>query len=132
MLVFDEQTGELTEEKVLSTPEDPSEGVISGIERVCEKIGISFTDLHLLYQGTTVVTNMILTNSGARVGLLTTRGHEQMLHLARAWTPGPLYGWMQLDKPEPSANPTDTRGGNERMGADGKVIRTVDEDEVRS
>lgn len=132
MLVFDEQTGELTEEKVLSTPEDPSEGVISGIERVCEKIGISFTDLHLLYQGTTVVTNMILTNSGARVGLLTTRGHEQMLHLARAWTPGPLYGWMQLDKPEPSANLTDTRGGNERMGADGKVIRTVDEDEVRS
>jgi len=127
VLVFDEQTGE----KVLSTPEDPSEGVISGIERVCEKVGISFTDLKLLFHGTTVVTNMILTNTGARVGLLTTRGHEQILHLARAWTPGPLYGWMQLDKPEPSANLTDTRGVNERMGADGKVIRTVDEDEVR-
>jgi N-methylhydantoinase B len=27
------------------------------------------------------------------VGLLTTRGHEQVLHLARSWTPGPLYGW---------------------------------------
>ncbi len=131
VLVFDEQMGELTEEKVLSTPEDPSEGVISGIERVCEKVGISFTDLHLLFHGTTVVTNMILTNTGARVGLLTTRGHGQILHLARAWTPGPLYGWMQLDKPEPSANLTDTRGVNERMGAGGKVIRTVDEDEVR-
>jgi N-methylhydantoinase A len=40
--------GELTEEKVLSTPEDPSKGVVTGIETVCEKVGISFPDLHLL------------------------------------------------------------------------------------
>ena len=94
VLLFDEQTGELTDTKVLSTTEDPSEGVVTGIERVCDKVGISFADLRLLFHGTTVVTNMILTNTGARVGLLTTRGHEQILHLARAWTPGPLYGWL--------------------------------------
>ncbi len=73
---------------MLSTTEDPSEGVVTGIERVCEKVGISFGDLGLLFHGTTVVTNMILTNTGARVGLFTTRGHEQALHLARSWTPG--------------------------------------------
>jgi N-methylhydantoinase A/oxoprolinase/acetone carboxylase beta subunit len=67
VLVFDEETGELTEGKVLSTPEDPSRGVVEGIEAVCEKVGISFTDLHLLFHGTTVVTNMILTNTGSRV-----------------------------------------------------------------
>jgi N-methylhydantoinase A len=61
VLVFDEQTGELTDTKVLSTTEDPSEGVVTGIERVCEKVGISFADLRLLFHGTTVVTNMILT-----------------------------------------------------------------------
>ena len=132
VLVFDEETGELTEGKVLSTPEDPSRGVVEGIETVCEKVGISFPDLHLLFHGTTVVTNMILTNTGSRVGLLTTKGHEQILHLARAWTPGPLYGWMALVKPDPPADPTDTVGISERIGADGGVIEELDEEEVRT
>jgi N-methylhydantoinase A len=132
VLVFDEETGGLTEGKVLSTPEDPSKGVVEGIEAVCEKVGISFPDLHLFFHGTTVVTNMILTNTGSRVGLLTTKGHEQILHLARAWTPGPLYGWMALEKPDPPADPTDTVGISERITASGEVLEELDEDEVRS
>jgi N-methylhydantoinase A len=131
VLVFDEDTGGLTEGKVLSTPEDPSRGVVEGIEAVCEKVGISFPDLHLFFHGTTVVTNMILTNTGSRVGLLTTRGHEQILHLARAWTPGPLYGWMALQKPDPPADPTDTVGISERITASGDVLEALNEDEVR-
>jgi len=131
VLVFDEDTGGLTEGKVLSTPEDPSKGVVEGIEAVCEKVGISFPDLHLFFHGTTVVTNMILTNTGSRVGLLTTRGHEQILHLARAWTPGPLYGWMALQKPDPPADPTDTVGIAERITASGEVLEALDEDQVR-
>jgi len=131
VLIFDEETGELTEGKVLSTPDDPSKGVVTGIESVCEKVGIGFTDLKLLFHGTTVVTNMILTNTGSRVGLLTTRGHEQILHLARAWTPGPLYGWMALQKPDPPADLTDTIGISERIGADGSVLSELDEDGVR-
>jgi N-methylhydantoinase A len=66
VIVFDEQAGELTEGKVLSTPDDPSRGVVTGVENVCEKMGISFTELNLFFHGTTVVTNMILTNTGAR------------------------------------------------------------------
>ena len=131
VLVFDEQSGELTEGKVLSTPDDPSQGVVTGIEETCEKVGISFEDLNLLFHGTTVVTNMILTNTGSRVGLLTTKGHEQILHLARAWTPGPLYGWMALQKPDPPADPTDTVGIGERLGPDGSVIQELDEGQVR-
>ena len=131
VLVFDEETGGLTEGKVLSTPEDPSKGVVEGIEAVCEKVGISFPDLHLFFHGTTVVTNMILTNTGSRVGLLTTKGHEQILHLARAWTPGPLYGWMALQKPDPPADPTDTVGISERITASGDVLEELNEDGVR-
>ncbi len=131
VLVFDEGTGELTEGKVLSTPDDPSRGVVEGIETVCGKVGISFEELHLLFHGTTVVTNMILTNTGSRVGLLTTKGHEQILLLARAWTPGPLYGWMSLQKPDPPADPTDTVGVSERTGPDGGVLVPLDEGEVR-
>ena len=99
-------------------------GVVEGMEAVCEKVGIGFTDLHLLFHGTTVVTNMILTNTGSRVGLLATKGHEQILLLARAWTPGPLYGWMALQKPDPPADPTDTVGITERIGPDGSVLWT--------
>ena len=131
VLVFDEETGGLTEGKVLTTPEDPSQGVVEGIETVCGKVGISFPDLHLFFHGTTVVTNMILTNTGSRVGLLTTKGHEQILHLARAWTPGPLYGWMALQKPDPPADPTDTVGISERITASGDVLEALNEDEVR-
>ncbi len=131
VLIFDEETGGLTEGKVLSTPEDPSKGVVEGIEAVCEKVGISFPDLHLFFHGTTVVTNMILTNTGSRVGLLTTRGHEQILHLARAWTPGPLYGWMALQKPDPPADPTDTVGISERISSGGEILAELDESEVR-
>src|SRR5215213_6810863 len=131
VLLFDEETGGLTEGKVLSTPEDPSKGVVEGIEAVCEKVGISFPDLQLFFHGTTVVTNMILTNTGSRVGLLTTKGHEQILHLARAWTPGPLYGWMALQKPDPPADPTDTVGISERMSSGGEVLEELDENEVR-
>lgn len=131
VLVFNEESEELIEDKVLSTPDDPSRGVVEGIKAACEKAGISFSDLHLLFHGTTVVTNMILTNTGSRVGLLTTRGHEQILHLARAWTPGPLYGWMALVKPDPPADPADTVGISERIGAAGEVIQELDEEEVR-
>ena len=131
VLIFDQETGGLTEGKVLSTPDDPSKGVVEGIEVVCEKVGISFPDLNLFFHGTTVVTNMILTNTGSRVGLLTTKGHEQILHLARAWTPGPLYGWMALQKPDPPADPTDTVGISERITASGDELEDLDEDGVR-
>jgi N-methylhydantoinase A len=131
VLVFDEGSGELTEGKVLSTPDDPSRGVVEGMEAACEKVGIGFTDLKLLFHGTTVVTNMILTNTGSRVGLLATKGHEQVLLLARAWTPGPLYGWMALQKPDPPADPTDTVGITERIGPDGSVLTNLDENGVR-
>jgi N-methylhydantoinase A len=131
VLIFDQESGGLTEGKVLSTPDDPSKGVVEGIEVVCEKVGISFPDLNLFFHGTTVVTNMILTNTGSRVGLLTTKGHEQILHLARAWTPGPLYGWMALQKPDPPADPTDTVGISERITASGDVLEELDEDGVR-
>ena len=110
VIVFDEATHELTIDKVLSTPANPSEGVLHGIEEATTKANTSVSELNLLFHGTTVVTNMLLEETGSRVGLITTAGHEDILHLARAWTPGPLYGWMGMEKPDPLADLTDTRG----------------------
>ena len=132
VIVFDEDTHELTTEKVLSTPENPSKGVLNGIEAATEKAGTSVSDLGLLFHGTTVVTNMLLEETGSRVGLITTAGHEDILHLARAWTPGPLYGWMDMDKPDPLADLVDTRGvGGSISAPEGVESEPLDEAAVR-
>ncbi len=131
VLLLAEETGELTIAKVLSTPEDQSAGVITGVRQACETRGVPPADLALILHGSTVVTNMILEEKGAAGGLITTAGHEQILHLARAWTPGPLYAWMGMIKPDPLVPLWRTHGVGERMGADGTPVAALDEDQVR-
>ncbi|WP_117365852.1 hydantoinase/oxoprolinase family protein [Natrarchaeobaculum sulfurireducens] len=132
VIVFDEATHELTIDKVLSTPANPSTGVQHGIEEATAKAGTSVADLELLFHGTTVVTNMLLEETGSRVGLVTTEGHEDVLHLARAWTPGPLYGWMAMEKPDPLADLVDTRGvGGTIASPSGEEVEPLDETAVR-
>ena len=133
VIVFDEDTHELTIDKVLSTPANPSDGVLQGIEEATAKADTSVADLDLLFHGTTVVTNMLLEETGSRVGLITTEGHEDILHLARAWTPGPLYGWMDMDKPDPLADLIDTRGVAGTISSpEGEETEPLDEDAVRA
>jgi N-methylhydantoinase A len=132
VIVFDQETHELTVDKVLSTPSNPSEGVIDGVEEAVGKAGTTVGDLDLLFHGTTVVTNMLLEETGSRVGLLTTEGHEDILHLARAWTPGPLYGWMDMEKPDPLADLVDTRGiAGAIRSPEGEETEPLDEAAVR-
>ncbi|KYH24938.1 hydantoinase/oxoprolinase [Halalkalicoccus paucihalophilus] len=132
VIVFDETTHELTIDKVLSTPANPSEGVLRGVKEATEKAGTSVAELNLLFHGTTVVTNMLLEETGSRVGLITTAGHEDVLHLARAWTPGPLYGWMDMEKPAPLADLVDTRGVGGRISSpDGEETEPLDEGMVK-
>ena len=133
VIVFDEDSGELTITKVLSTPENQSEGVVTGVTRATEKADTAVGDLDLVFHGTTVVTNMLLEETGADVGLLVTDGHEHVLHLARAWTPGPLYGWMAMEKPEPLADLVDTRGISGRVASpSGEITAGIDEAEVEA
>src|SRR5262249_43537868 len=117
--------------KTPSTPADPSLGVLTGVSRICEVSGVSPSDLAYLMHGTTVATNALLEAKGARVGLITTRGFRQILHLARSQTPGPLAGWIIMVKPDPPAALEDTREANERMSAQGEVIEPVDVDHVK-
>ncbi len=81
--------------------------------------------------GTTVATNALLEAKGARVGLITTRGFRQILHLARSQTPGPLAGWIIMVKPEPPAALENTREIRERISAKGEIIEPLDVEEVR-
>jgi len=132
VLVLEEEKGTLTLEKVLSTPEDQSIGVLEGVQQACRRLGVEPGDLDAILHGSTVVTNLILESKGALGGLLTTEGHEQILHLARAWTPGPLYGWMGMIKPSPVVELWRTRTVSARMGADGQAVTEIDEGEVKA
>ena len=89
--------------KTPSTPADPSLGVLTGVKRICEEAGIAPSELRNIVHGTTVATNAVLESKGARVGLITTTGFKQILHLARSQTPGPLAGWIIMIKPDPPA-----------------------------
>jgi N-methylhydantoinase A len=133
VIVFDEATHDLTIDKVLSTPANPADGVVRGVEEATAKAGTSVSELELLFHGTTVVTNMLLEETGSRVGLITTAGHEDILHLARAWTPGPLYGWIGMEKPDPLADLVDTRGVAGKIAApSGEEAEPLDEAAVRT
>src|ERR671920_1155762 len=114
--------------KTPSTPADPSQGVLTGVRRICEEAGIAPGELGNLVHGTTVATNAVLEGKGARVGLVTTRGFGQILHLARSQTPGPLAGWIIMVKPDPPASLADTREAVERMDARGNTLVPLDRD----
>ncbi|MCD2172176.1 hydantoinase/oxoprolinase family protein [Rhizobium sp. C4] len=128
LLLHDEKTNRTFQAKTPSTPEDQSIGVAAGVKLICEKAGISPSDIDLILHGTTVATNAVLEGKGSRVGLLVTEGFEYTLHLAKAWTPGPLFGWINMEKPDPLASLADTRGIPERMNARGEVVRELDLD----
>jgi N-methylhydantoinase A len=127
LMLFDERSGRYWRHKTPSTPHDPSEAVLDGITAICRQAGVDATSIAQIMHGTTVATNVILEGKGARVGLVTTAGFKQILHLARSQTPGPLAGWMIMIKPEPPATLKDTREVPERMSAQGEVIRELDE-----
>jgi N-methylhydantoinase A len=116
--------------KTPSTPADPSEGVLAGVRRICEEAGIEVGDVRNILHGTTVATNAVLESKGARVGLITTQGFQQILHLARSQTPGPLAGWIIMIKPDPPASLADTREAVERMDARGETVTPVDVKQV--
>ena len=130
LLLHDDANGRTYQAKTPSTPEDQSLGVAAGVKLICEKAGISPADLSLILHGTTVATNAVLEGKGARVGLLVTEGFEYTLHLAKSWTPGPLFGWIVMDKPDPLASLADTRGIPERMNARGEVVRPLDREKA--
>lgn len=132
LVQVNDQTGAFYRTKTPSTPSDPSRGVLEGLRRICRDNTISAEELTHILHGTTVATNAVLEGKGARVGLLTTEGFREILHLARSQTPGPLAGWIIMVKPEPPASLIDTREVRERLDARGNVVTLLDEEQVKA
>ncbi|MDA5194168.1 hydantoinase/oxoprolinase family protein [Govanella unica] len=132
LLLFNETTGETWRDKVPTTPHDPSVAVISGTSQVCARAGITPADLQAFFHGTTVATNAVLQHKVAKVGLVVTTGYRQVMQVARSFVPGGLAGWIIWPKPEPMAPLECTIEADERMGADGVMVRALDEDKLRA
>lgn len=126
LLLINEKSGDIFTAKVPSTPHDSSVGVLNGIERVCKNAGIDPREVTHFMHGTTVATNTVLTGSGAKVGLVTTKGYKQVLQIARSFVPGGLGGWVIYNKSLPMAPLALTIEADERIGAKGEVVRKLD------
>ena len=132
LLLINSDTGDLQLLKTPSTPQDQSIGILNGIEGIIEQAGVAPSQIEALLHGTTISTNIVLEQKGAKVGLLVTENFEQVLHLARSQTPGPLAGWIIMIKPDPLADLEFTRGMSERVDARGNIIKALDEDHARA
>ena len=72
-VLFDEASGQYRVLKVPSTPDDPSRAILSGVETLAEQ-GVPPEEIGFFSHGTTVATNTLLEDRGARVGLAITAG----------------------------------------------------------
>jgi N-methylhydantoinase A len=83
--------------KVSSTPSDQSVGVVQGVVEICKIAGVSPSDIDTVLHGTTVATNIVIERKGAEVGMITTRGFRDILHMARHKRPHNFS--LQFDVP---------------------------------
>jgi N-methylhydantoinase A/oxoprolinase/acetone carboxylase beta subunit len=105
--------------KVRSTPEDPAEAILRGIEDVGGAEGEAD-----VVHGSTVATNAVLERKGARVALLATAGFEDVLHIGRQ-TRRELYNLM-VEGRRPLVEAALTFGVDERLDADGRVLVPIE------
>lgn len=132
LLLFDESSGAFWRHKTPSTPHDSSEGILNGVRAICEKGGITPSDIEIFLHGTTVATNAVLEGKGARVGLIVTEGYRQVMQIARSFVPGGLAGWIVWPKPEPLAKLEDTFEIKGRMTAQGKELRPISDADIHT
>ena len=131
-LVAVDDIGSATLAKVPSTPTDPSVGVLEGLRLLADTLGIELVELltktDRIVHGTTVATNALLEHTGARIGLLTTEGHRDVIEM-REGLKDDRYN-LRLPPPEQLAPRKLRIGVRERLRADGKVEMPLDPDSL--
>jgi len=123
-IVLAREDGSLLVSKVSSTPEDPGRAVVTGLAALLDHAGVAPRDVVEIVHGATVASNTILQKKGARTGLITTRGFRDILEIGRIRTPD-LYD-LTWDKPVPLVERRYRLEVDERIGADGAIVRPLD------
>src|ERR1700740_3824955 len=127
-LVAVDDLGETTLAKVPSTPADPSIGVLDGLQLLAETLGLDrsalLAETERIVHGTTVETNALIRHRGARVGLLTTEGHRDVIEM-REGLKEDRYN-LRVPPPEQLVPRKLRLGVRERLRADGRVETPLD------
>ncbi|MSP97888.1 MAG: hydantoinase/oxoprolinase family protein [Betaproteobacteria bacterium] len=123
------RSGERVIEKVLTTPEDPSRGVLSGLLRLLERSKVPVETVRLIAHATTLATNTIIEGKGAKIGLITTEGFRDILEI-QTESRYDLYD-LDLVLPPPLVPRDLRREVKERLDHHGEVVRALDPAEVR-
>jgi N-methylhydantoinase A len=111
--------------KLLTTPDDPSEAIVVGVQRLLKETGLQASDLHSVVNGTTLVTNTVIERTGATVGLITTEGFRDVIEVGRE-TRYDLYD-LFLEAPPTLVPRYRRREIRERMDFEGQVLVPLDE-----
>ena len=97
IVIWDEGSERLHVLKTPSVPQDPSQGVVRGVQEALNASSADAREIAAFINGTTVAVNTIIQRNGARVGLLITRGFRDVLELRRVRLSGaPSF---ETDKP---------------------------------
>jgi len=127
-VLVNNKTGEFYTNKCLTTPSDPSDAVERGIRELNEiKPGFMDTVEEVIH-GTTLVINAIIERKGAKTGLITTKGFRDVLELGREIR----YDAYDIfsEYPEPIVPRALRMEIDERLTADGRILKDVDEKEI--
>ena len=113
--------------KVPSTPPAFAEGFLHGLSSALQQVGGQPAEVARVIHGTTVATNCILTQSGARLGFLLTEGFRDILYVGVGWRPR-MYD-LDMDPVEPLFLAPRRRSleVRERIDAKGAVVTPLDE-----
>ncbi len=131
--IYVDDAGKIEVYKTSTTPENPSIGMMEGINAICDKLNLPHDAIDEIFHGTTIATNMVLEHKGARAGMITTKGFRDIIHIARHKRPTNFsivedIPWQKY----PVCKRQDRYGVTERMVApDGRELIPLDEDEVR-
>jgi N-methylhydantoinase A/oxoprolinase/acetone carboxylase beta subunit len=128
-VLLDDQTGELTINKCLTTPKDPSDAVEQGIRELEVKVPGFVEKMDEVIHGTTLVINSIIERKGARTGLITTKGFRDVLELGREIRYAPYDIFSEYPKP---LVPRQYRlEVDERVRSDGTILKPLDPEDAK-
>ena len=124
--------GQVAFAKAASTPADQSAGVLEALSRLAETLGAPLSDLlhrtDSIVHGMTVATNALVERKGAKVGLLTTEGHRDVLEMREGLKPE-RYN-LRLPREAPLVPRHLRFGVRERIRADGRIETPLDPDSL--
>ena len=128
--ILNEATGNNHAHKTPTTPGDPSEGLLTGLQEAAELFGFSFDQISILIHGTTIATNAVLERKLPTGALITTAGFEDVLEIGRH-----LRTHVYTNKAEERTLliPRSRRFGlKERTKADGSIECALNDDDIKA